>query len=87
MKVEIVSDKWTEEISLDGNTIFPYYIGVLSINFHEDKVVFRILDKYQTSITYNYDEKNKKGNDKLWIMGVGKTPVSDGGEEERFMWG
>ncbi len=85
MKVEIVTDKGVEEISLDGNTIFPYYIRVSSITFHKDKVVFRLLNKYQTKKIYEYDKENKKGNDKLWIMGVDKTPVLDGGEEERMM--
>ena len=87
MKVEIVSDDGTEEISFDGNTIFPYYISVLSIDFHPDKVVFRMCGKYQTRITPDYDEENMKGNYKLWIMGVNVNPVIDGGKEEKMMWG
>ena len=85
MKVEIVSDEGTEKINIDGNTIMPYYINVFSINHHPDKIVFRMAGKYQTKITARYDMKNKKGNDKLWIMGIDVTPPLDGGEMEKIM--
>ena len=96
MKVEIISDKETEKhqwggennietIELNGNIIMPYYINVLSIEHHPDKLVIRMLDKYQTKITSDLDKKTKKRNDKLWIMGIDKKPVVDGGEKEKIM--
>ena len=85
MKVEIVNDEGTEEINIDGNTILPYYINVLSITHHPDKIVFRMLGKYHTRVSTDYNRKTKKGNDKLWIMGKDKKPVTDGGEEEKIM--
>lgn len=85
MKVEIVSDKGKEEIEFDGNIIFPYYIDVLSMEHHPDKLVMRMCGKYKTKITPNYDTGNKKSDDRLWIMGIDKTPVTDGGKEERIM--
>lgn len=78
MKVEIITDAGKEEIDFDGNTVMPWYISVLSIEHHPDKLVFRLLDKYQTKRTFGEDEK-------LWIMGVEKTPISFGGEEQRIM--
>jgi hypothetical protein len=80
MKVEIVTDAKTETIDFDGNTIMPYYISVLSIRHHPDKIVFRLLDKYQTRLSSGADRESC-----LWIMGVGKTPITDGGEEQRII--
>jgi hypothetical protein len=80
MKVEIVTDAKTETIDFDGNTIMPYYISVLSIRHHPDKIVIRMLDKYQTKLTTGAGQESC-----LWIMGIGKKPVNDGGEEQRIM--
>lgn len=85
MKVEIISDEGTEEINFDGDTIMPYYINVLSIRHSQDKIVIRMLGKYHTKVSTDYDRKTKKGNDKLWIMGKDKNPVLDGGEEQKIM--
>ena len=85
MKVEIVSDKGTETIDIQGNTIFPYYINVLNIQHYSDKIVFRMTGKYKTRITAEYDAKNDKSDDRLWIMGENVKPVTDGGEEEKIM--
>jgi hypothetical protein len=96
MKVEIVSDEaseihqWkgkntVETIEFDGNTIMPYYINVLSITHNPDKITIRMNGKYKTRISTDYDMKTKKGNDKLWIMGIDKNPVVDGGEEQKIM--
>jgi hypothetical protein len=81
MKIEIIRDKGNdvskftgnekEEISIDGNTIIPWYIPVLSIKHYPDKIVIRMNGKYKTKITYSYDRKNNKGDDKLWIIGDG----------------
>jgi hypothetical protein len=79
MKVEIVTDAGTEVINFNGTTVMPWYISVLSIEHHPDKIVFRLLDKYQTRISYGGE------NERLWIMGVGKLPIPDGGEEQRIM--
>ena len=85
MKVEIISDKGTKTININGNTIFPYYINVLSIEHYPDKLVFRMVDKYKTKITPEYDQKNKKSDDRLWILGMDKIPEIDGGEPEKIM--
>jgi len=85
MKVEIINDAGTEEINIDGDTIMPYYINVLSIRHSQDKITIRMLGKYKTRISTDYDRKTKKGNDKLWIMGIDKNPVVDGGEEQKIM--
>ncbi len=79
MKVEIVTDKGKEEINFDGNTVMPWYIHVLSIEHYQDKLVFRLLDKYTTKLSFGGEKPS------LWIMGVGKIPVPDGGEEQRIM--
>jgi hypothetical protein len=79
MKVEIVTDAGKEEINFAGNTVMPWYISVLSIEHFPDKLVFRLTDKYQTKLSFGGKEPS------LWIMGVGKKPVSDGGEEQRIM--
>ena len=79
MKVEIVSDAGTEVINFGGNIIMPWYINVLSMEHHPDIIVFRMAGKYQTKLTYYGKEPH------LWIMGVGKIPVPDGGEEQRIM--
>jgi len=79
MKVEIITDAGKEEINFDGNTVMPWYISVLSIEHYPDKLVFRMNDKYQTKLSFGGE------NPSLWIMGVGKTPVTDGGEEQRIM--
>jgi len=78
MKVEIVTDAGTEVINFNGTTIMPWYISVLSIDHYPDKIVFRLLDKYQTRLSFG------GGNERLWIMGVGKLPIPDG-EEQRIM--
>lgn len=78
MKVEIVTDSGKEEINFSGNTVMPWYINVLSIEHHPDKLVFHLIDKFQTKRTFGSDEK-------LWIIGVGKIPIPDGGEEQRIM--
>ncbi len=79
MKVEIITDAGKEEINFDGNIVMPWYISVLSIEHYPDKLVFRMSDKYQTKLSFGGEKPN------LWIMGVGKTPVTDGGEEQRIM--
>lgn len=85
MKVEIVTEKGTEEIDLKGNKIFPYYISVASIGHYPDKIVFRLLGKYKTKYVTDYDTENEKSDDRLWIMGIDKTPELEGGEPEKIM--
>lgn len=87
MKVVIIRDegenrgKFTgiekEEIDFDGNTIMPWYIGVLSIRHYSDRIEIRMNGRYKTKITPDYDIKNNKGDDKLWIMGEGVEPSPD----------
>lgn len=85
MKIELVSDSGTETFNVNGNKIFPYYINVLSMEHYPDKLVLRMVGKYKTKITADLDEKTNKSDDKIWIMGENKTPVTDGGEEEKIM--
>jgi hypothetical protein len=79
MKVEIITDAGKEEINFNGNTVMPWYINVLSIEHYPDKLVFRLLDKYQTKLSFGGQEPS------LWILGVGKIPVPEGGEQQRIM--
>ena len=93
MKVEIITDKkakeykWggnkVETIEFAGNTILPWYISVLSMEHYPDKLVIRMCDDYQTKITHSYDVKNKKSDDKLWIMGKDKQPSPEVEEKMR----
>jgi len=74
MKVEIVRNptgkkKQVETIELVGSIVFPYYLNLLSMEHHPDKLVFHMLGEYTTRITYDYDREGKKPNEKLWIMG------------------
>jgi len=80
MKVEIVRNptgkkKQVETIDFNGNTIYPYYLNLLSMEHHPDKLVFHILGEYKTK--FSYDEKG----DKLWIIG---DKLSDKNTINRF---
>ncbi len=82
MIVEIVKDKDktnptkgkdVRRIEFDGNIVFPYYLTLMSIEHHTDKLVFRILKDYTTK--FSADGK------KLWIMG---DKISDENTVNRF---
>jgi hypothetical protein len=59
MKIDIVSDDGTESFQINGNTIFPWFINVRSIEHQPDKIIFHMCGKYQ--VKENYDN--------LWILG------------------
>jgi len=87
MKVEIISDINPDEhkyrgsevntLEFNGNTIFPYYINVMSIEHYSDKMIFRMKGKYKTRIIADYDRENNKSDDKLWILGADVELSSD----------
>ncbi len=68
MKVELIrntkGDNPTSEIiDLDGDTIIPYKLSVLSIKHTAEGLKLNITRDYTTRIDYDLD------NEKLWIMG------------------
>jgi len=57
-----------EEINIDGNTIMPWYINVLSIELIEGGLEFFLLE--------DYDLKRSFNPDKLWIIGKNKRTIT-----------
>lgn len=69
MKVTIVRDKSKEEISIDGDTVIPWYINVLSITWNKDGIEFYVLEDYIIKKMYS--------SGKLFIIGKNKMTLTE----------
>ena len=60
MNVEIISNEGSKTFDCKSGVVKPWYLYVMYIEHHKDKLVFRILGKYKT--TKDYDTED------LWII-------------------
>lgn len=64
----MISEKTKKEIQIDGDTVYPWYINVLSIRWTKEGIEFYVLEDYLIKKMYSSGKMFIVGKNKITLM-------------------